>query len=348
MSERSRRVPGALVVLASLHVLALFGEAIAPCSPNTQLRSLPYAPPTRMHLVDAAGRWHAVPFVHARERGQVIADQSRAFPLRLLVHGASYRLAGLVPCDRHLLGVDAPAHLFLLGTDRYGRDVFSRLVVGARLSLFAGLLATLLAIGLGAAIGGLSGFFGGPLDAILSWVTSVSLSLPLIYLLLGARSLLPLDMDPARAFVTTAGLIGLIAWGRPALLVRAFVRSERERDYVLAARACGASPVRLLWRHLAPQAVGIVVTQAALMAPRSVLAEITLSFLGLGVSEPTASWGTLAAGMLPPGNVLSHWWLAAPLGAIAGLFALYDRVARDLERRPADRRPGFLQAKGAY
>jgi peptide/nickel transport system permease protein len=337
MSDAVPHLPRALVVLAVLHLAALLGEAIAPCSPREQVRELAYAPPTRLHFIDASGRWLATPFVYGArfEGGALREDPRHAFPVRLFARGASYRLADFVPADRHLVGVEAPGRLFLLGTDRYGRDVFSRLVVGARLSLFAGLLATLLAIGLGATIGALSGFFGGPLDAVLSWLTNVCLSLPLVYLLLAARSLLPLDMDPAHAFAVTAALIGAVAWGRPALLVRAVVRAERGRDYVLSARACGATPLRLLWRHVAPQATGVLVTQAALLAPRSVLAEITLSFLGLGVSEPAASWGTLAAGMVPPGIVMSHWWLAAPLAAIVALFALYDRVARDLEALPA-------------
>jgi peptide/nickel transport system permease protein len=338
MTERG--ATAALVALVALHLAALLADPLAPYAAAEQHRELSYAPPTRLHLVDAAGRWHVVPFVYAPEAadGAVAGDRTRAWPLRLFPRSAPYRLAGVIQFDRRLFGVDQPAHVFLLGTDRYGRDVFSRLVLGARLSLFAGLIATLLALVLGVLVGGVAGFFGGWLDGALNWLTNVCLSLPWIYLLLTARSLLPLDIPPGRAFVATAVLIGVVGWARPAVLVRAVARAERSRDYVLAARSCGASPLRLLARHVLPQAAGVVVTQAALMAPRFVLAEITLSLLGLGVSEPAASWGTLAAAMIPPGQVLTHWWLGAPLAAIAALFALYDRAARDLERLPVPAR----------
>ena len=303
-------------------------------SAGAGVRAADAPPPGRQ-----SGRWHATPFVYTArfEGGASREDPRQAFPVRLLARGVRYRLAGLIPAERQTGRGGARSPLLAW----HGPLRPRRLLAPRRRrppALFAGLLATLLAIGLGATIGALSGFFGGPLDAVLSWLTNVCLSLPLVYLLLAARSLLPLDMDSTHAFAVTAALIGAVAWGRPALLVRAVVRAERGRDYVLSARACGATPLRLLWRHVAPQTTGVVVTQAALLAPRSVLAEITLSFLGLGVSEPAASWGTLAAGMVPPSIVMSHWWLAAPLAAIAALFALYDRVARDLEALPAVRR----------
>jgi peptide/nickel transport system permease protein len=317
-------LPPAVVVLLALHGLALLADPLAPYAPDQQNRELSYAPPTRLHLQDAEGRWHLMPFIYS---GQGM----RPVPLRLFPRGATYRLAGLLKWDRHLFGVAEPGQLFLLGTDRYGRDVLSRLIVGARLSLFAGLLAAALALGLGIVVGGTAGFYGGWMDGVLTWGINVCLSLPWLYLLLAARSLLPLDLPPAGGFLLTAALIGAVGWARPATLIRAVTLAERERDYVLAAQSCGASNFRLLARHVLPQAVGVLVTQAALMAPRYVLAEITLSFLGLGVSEPTASWGTLTAGMMPLGLVVSHWWLAAPLAAIAGMFALYDRAARELE-----------------
>lgn len=356
MSARRRRLAGlplAGLLLIALHLAALLADPIAPYSATEQRRDLSYSPPTAIRLRDASGRWHAWPFVDApRHVGDSLAarrsDEGTTVPVRLFVTGTPYRLLGLIPARRHLFGVDFPARIALLGTDRYGRDVFSRVVVGARLSLFAGAIAAGLSIALGLLVGAVAGFYGGWPDAVLSWLAGVCLSLPWTYLLLAARSLLPLDLPPTSAFLVTAVLIGAVGWARPAFLVRAVTAAERGRGYVEAARSCGASDARILARHVLPQAIGVVTTQAAMLAPRFVLAEITLSFLGLGVSDPTPSWGTLAAAMIPPGLVLSHWWLATPLVAVVGVFALYDRVARELELMPTTGRASRLEAGGAY
>ncbi len=325
-----RRIPSALALLVALNVAALFADPLAPYSADEQHRLLPYAPPTRVHLVDATGRWHMMPFVHSLEAHGATSYRevpSAVAPLRWFPHGAPYRLAGILTCDRHLVGVDAPARLFLLGSDRYGRDVLSRLLLGARLSLLAGALATLLALAIGTPVGIVSGFYGGRLDEMLMTGASLFLSLPWVYLLIAARSLLPLDLQPGTAFIVVVLLIGLVAWARPARVIRAVILAARNEDFVAAARSCGAGDLRILVRHLLPQASGIVLTQAALLVPACVLAEMTLSFLGLGLGEPTPSWGALAAGMLPPGLVLTHWWLAAPVAAMVPVFALYERAA---------------------
>jgi peptide/nickel transport system permease protein len=340
--ERRHRlgVAPALVLLLAVHVAALVAEPLAPYAPGEQHRDWSYAPPARLHLIDDRGGWHPVPFVYALDRGpgrpeRYVEDTSRRYPLRLLRHGAPYRLASFLSSDLHVVGVDEPATLFLLGTDRYGRDVLSRVLVGARLSLFAGLIATALGIGLGLVVGGVAGYFGGWLDGGLTWVIDVFLSLPWLYLLLAVRSLLPLDLPPVGAFALTATLVGVVGWARPARVIRGAVLAGRTCDYALAARSCGATELRILAAHVLPRAAGVALTQAAIMGPRAVLAEIALSFLGLGVAEPTPSWGNLAAAMFPPGLLVSHWWLAAPLVAMVPVFGLYERAARDLERRPA-------------
>jgi peptide/nickel transport system permease protein len=333
-------VSPALALLLALHLGALVADPLAPYAAGEQHRDRPYAPPTRVHLVDALGGWHLVPFVYATDAtpgrpGGYVENTSRRYPLQLFRQVARFRVAGLIPCDRRLVGVDEPATLFVLGTDRYGRDVLSRVLVGARLSLFAGLVATALGIGLGLVVGGVAGYFGGWLDGALTWVIDVFLSLPWLYLPLGIRSLLPLDLPPAGAFALTAGLVGAVGWARPARIVRGSVLVGRTSDYALAARSCGATELRILAAHVLPLAAGVALTQAAIMGPRAVLAEISLSFLGLGVAEPTPSWGNLAAAMFPPGLLITHWWLAAPLAAMVPVFGLYERAARDLERLPA-------------
>jgi peptide/nickel transport system permease protein len=337
------RIPIAIVLLLTLHLLVLVADPLAPYPADEQHRDVSYAPPTRLHLADARGQWHLVPFVYPLRAvpGRLDTyreDTARPSPVRFLTRGTPYRVAGFIGADRRLFGVDPPGHVFLLGTDRYGRDIFSRLLLGARLSLFAGLMATALALGIGVVVGGLSGFYGGWPDEGLMGLANVFLALPWIYLLLAVRSLLPLDLPPTRAFLVIVALIGAVGWARPARVIRSVALSERNRDYVLAARSCGASDLRILIRHVLPRTGAIVLTQAAIMAPRYVLGEITLSFLGLGLSEPTPSWGTLAAAAVPPGLVMSHWWVAAPLAALVPVCALYERAASGLAGASAPER----------
>src|SRR5262249_53282618 len=152
-------------------------------------------------------------------------DRSRPYPVRFFVRGAPYRIAGVVDADRHLFGVDAPATLFLFGSDQFGRDVLSRLLLGAQVSLVTGLLAACLAIAIGMAIGGVAGYYGGWTDDALMRLAEVFLALPWLYLLLAVRALLPLHLDAARAYLLIVGVIGIVGWARPARLIRGTVLS---------------------------------------------------------------------------------------------------------------------------
>ena len=297
MSVRGRWAAG---LLAAVHLAALGAGFLAPYSPLEQDRMLPWAPPTRVRLVDAAGRFHWRPFVYAPLEdegapGGYREDTSRPYPLRFLVPGAPYRLAGLVPARTHLLGVEEPARLFLLGSDGLGRDQLSRLLHGAQVSLAAGLLAAAIALALGWTIGTAAGFYRGWVDVGAMRAADLFLALPWLYLLLAVRAALPLHVPPAQALLMVVAVIGLVDWARPARLVRGVVLSSRERGYVLAARGFGASDLHLVRRHILPHTVPLLLTQAAVLVPQYVLAEMTLSFLGLGVAEPAPSWGNMLA-----------------------------------------------------
>src|SRR5262245_33145099 len=294
MSRGARRFAW---LLGALYLSLPFAGFLAPYSPTDQNRYVAFAPPTRVHLLGAPdGRLR--PFVYALVNRQGAIDEfeedrRRTYPVRLLVRSAPYRIAGLFDADRHLFGVDAPATLALFGTDQFGRDVLSRLLFGAQVSLVAGLLAACLAIGLGLAVGGLAGFFGGWIDEMLMRLAELFLALPWLYLLLGVRALLPLHIDTTRVYLLVVGVIGLAGWARPARLIRGTVLSATLREHVLAARAFGASGLYLLRRHVLPQAAGVALTQFAVLVPQYILAEVTLSFFGLGVAEPTPSWGNM-------------------------------------------------------
>jgi peptide/nickel transport system permease protein len=232
--------------------------------------------------------------------------------------------------DGHLFGTPAPCGTFLLGTDAFGRDVLSRLLYGGRISVLAGLAATLLALGLGTVAGVISGFYGRWPDAILMRGGELLLALPWLYLLLAVRAVLPLHIPTTQAFLLVVGIIGSLGWVRPARVIRSVAMSARERGYVQAARGFGASGVYLIRRHILPDTVGVVLTQATLLIPQFILAEVTLSFLGLGISEPVPSWGNMLAEARQYSALVSHPWLLAPgvvlIPLLLGYFPLAERL----------------------
>jgi peptide/nickel transport system permease protein len=224
--------------------------------------------------------------------------------------------------DVHLFGVDAPAGIFLAGTDQFGRDQFSRILHGGRVSLAAGVLAAALSLSIGMMLGAFAGS-GGWRDAVVMRLSDVFLAIPWLYLLLATRAALPLNVDPLRALAAVVVVIGIAGWARPARLVRSVVLSAKARDFVTAARASGASRWYVLRTHILPQTSGVVLTQASILVPQFALAEITLSFFGLGVAEPIPSLGTLMRAMLRQQTVSLSWWMTAPALALAVVFLLH-------------------------
>ena len=244
-AQRAGKLWLALIPLAAVHSLVMFAGFFAPEDYAEQDRTLPLAPPSRLHFVDPQGRFHVVPFVYRivpppARPGDYLEDQSRVFPIGILVRGTPYRVAGIFTSRRHLFGVEAPAKIFLLGRDEYGRDQLSRLLYGGRVSLFAGLLAAVLSVTTGALLGACAGFYGGWLDGALMRFSELFLALPWLYLLLAVRAFLPLRVSPSEALLLAITIVGLVGWARPARLVRGVVLSARGRNYVLAARGFGA------------------------------------------------------------------------------------------------------------
>ena len=323
-----------IFLLAGLHAVVLFAGFFAPYDAKDQDRNLPYAPPTRLHF-NGASRFHFRPFVYAEvsDSNGYREDRTREYPLHLFVKGGSYSLLGLFHSDLHLIGVDDPARIMLVGSDAFGRDEFSRLLFGGQISLAAGLLATLLTLATAAVIGTVSGFYGGWIDESLMGVSELFLSLPWLYFLLGVRAFLPLHVSPVATFLLLIGVIGLIGWARPARLVRGVVLSSRTGNHVAAARGFGGSDLYLLRRHILPETFGVLLTQAALLVPLYVAAEATLSFFGLGVSEPVPSWGNMLATLQHYSVLVSYGWLLAPAAALVVTSVIYGLLADALHPR---------------
>lgn len=317
MSDRVPRPPRiALAVLVVSHGAVLFAGFFSPYDPAAQHRDLPFAPPCRIQFFDEQHKLHLHPFVYrltagAADSAHYQEDRSRIYPLRLFTAGG------------HLLGVDEPATLFLFGSDAYGRDQFSRFLYGGRISLAAGLLAAVVSLSLGIALGGLAGFYGRWLDELIMRIAEIFLALPSLYLLFAVRAFLPLHIAPVKVFLLLMTVVGAAGWARPARLVRGVVLSAKERDYVLAARGFGASDFYLLRRHILPEAAGVVLTQFAMLVPGYILAEVILSFFGLGVSEPAASWGNLLANLRQYNVLESYWWMLLPAIALIPVFFAY-------------------------
>ena len=333
----SRAIVLPLMFLLFLHLIVLVAGFVTPYNAATQFREDPFAPPSRVHFFDVNGRFHLRPFVYDWTSGvefaKYVEDRNRAFPIRFFVTGNAYSVAGLFRWNLHLFGVDEPAHLFLLGSDGYGRDQFSRFLFGGQISLFAGLLAAFLSLSLGLLLGAAAGYHGGALDAALMRTTEIFAALPWLYLLLALRAVLPLGFDPAPTFLLIIAVIGIVGWSRPARLVRGIVLSAKEHNYVLAARGFGATELYLLRRHVLPQTRGVVLTQATILIPQYILAEVTLSFLGLGVAEPMASWGNMLSALQQYSILTSYWWMIVPGFLLVPIFLSYYILARSFESR---------------
>ena len=256
-------------------------------------------------------------------------DTEKLEPIRFFVAGARYRLLGFLPCRLHLFG--AAGRIYLLGSDAYGRDQFSRVLYGGQLSLLAGLLGASLTLLIGVLVGTVAGFCGSWRDGLLMRLAELFIALPWLYLLFALRAFLPLTVQPFEAFLLVVAVLSVVGWARPARLVRGIVLSEIVRDFVRAARGFGASPGYLLWHHILPSTSSVLLTQAAILVPQFVLAEMTLSFLGLGVPEPVPSWGNLLASLQQYSVLVSYWWMYLPALVILPFFVGYQGLASALQ-----------------
>lgn len=298
-----------IALLVVVTVLAIAAPVFAPNAPGVQFRDLPFAPPSRIHFSDGAGA-AGVPYTYpqrlvSRLERRYEEDRSRPLRLHWFRHG-------------RILNVDESegAPLLLLGADSAGRDIFARLLYGARTSLAVALAATAGAMLIGLLVGGTAGYAGGLADEVLSRISDFVLVLPAIYVVLALRAVMPLVLPDETVFALMAGIFALVGWPFVARGVRAIVASEQTSEYAQAARALGAGHVRILARHLLPAATGFLAAQATLLLPTFILAEATMSYVGLGFSDRTASWGTMLLDAANVAVLADVPWALAPAAAI--------------------------------
>jgi peptide/nickel transport system permease protein len=262
------------------------------------------ARPQTIRFVDSTGKFHLQPFVYGLER-QIdqerrirvfVEDPNRIYPISLFVKGDPYKLLGFIPWDVHLFGTrsdDPEASVFLMGTDSNGRDYFSRIVYGGRLSLMLGLIGVFLTLILGSVLGAISGYYGGTVDMLVQRSTEFLSAFPDIPLFMALAAAIPRYWSPIAVYFMLTVILAFVRWGGLARQVRSLILSLREREYVLAARSAGAGDNRIMFRHLLPGTMSHVIVIATLSIPGMILAETALSWLGLGLRPPLTSWGVL-------------------------------------------------------
>jgi peptide/nickel transport system permease protein len=295
-----------LTLLAVIVVAAVAAPVVAPYEPDRSFRGLLNAPPTLPRLRDDQGRWHA-PFIYPwtltnQLEQRYEQERSSIVPLQWFSDGR--------------LVTSSAAPLLLLGADGYGRDVLSRLFYGARLSLLVAVASAIGALLLGALVGGISGYAGGLLDDLLMRGSDFVIVLPAMYIALALRSAMKLVLPPVQVFALLTGIFAVV--GAPFLArgIRAIVRSEKRLDYATAASSLGASHARLLLRHLLPAARGFIGVEITLLIPAFIVAEATLSYVGLGFPDPVASWGTMMKEARTIRAFTDFTWLLSPAAAM--------------------------------
>lgn len=312
------------VIVVLFYLMAAFCETVAPYDPEAKFAKYKLHPPTRIHVIDADGQWHR-PFVYQtiRERDPETfrntyhEDTNVRYPIRLLTSSEEYSAWGnTFTLSTKLFGLDVPHEeqgVFLLGTDRLGRDMFSRVVWGARLSLSIGLIGVFLSLILGIILGGISGFYGGAVDNMIQRLIEFLRSIPSIPLWMGLSAALPPKWPILYVYFAITVILSLIGWTGMARVVRGRFLQLREEDFVVAARLTGSSERRIILVHMVPSFVSHIIATLTLAIPGMILAETALSFLGLGLRPPAISWGVLLQEAQNVSAVaIAPWTTAAP------------------------------------
>ena len=309
-----------MMVLAIFYLVALFCEFVAPYTSQTDFPRHLYHPPSTIHfLAEEEGRTRLTwPFVYQtkgtlNENFQRVyeEDTTTRYPIQLFFRGEKYRWLGLIESDLHLFGVDG-APIFLFGTDRLGRDVFSRVIYGSRVSLSIGLVGVFLSFILGLSIGGVSGYMGGVVDEVIQRGIDLLQSIPHLPLWMALAAAVPRSWGTIETYFAISIVLSIFGWAGLARTVRGKLLSLREEDFAVAAKVSGATDSRIIAKHLLPLFFSYIIVSLTLAVPAMILGETSLSFIGLGLQPPAVSWGVMLQDAQNIAAVALHPWLMLP------------------------------------
>ncbi|RLE09599.1 ABC transporter permease [Candidatus Aerophobetes bacterium] len=315
-------------VLIIFYIIAIFCEFFSTQDIHKRNSRYAFCPPQKIHFFDRDG-FHLRPFVYQVRRTLdpvtwkriYTVDKTERYPIYFFIHGDKYRLWNLFSSDIHLFGVKKGT-LFLFGTDNLGRDLFSRTLYAARISLSIGLVGVFLSFVLGCILGGISGYFGGAVDMTIQRIIEFLISIPTIPLWMALSAALPQEWSPIRIYFSIVIILSLVGWCGLARVVRGKLLELREEDFCMAAKIAGASDGKIIMRHLLPSFLSYLIVNLTLSIPWMILGETSLSFLGLGLRPPVVSWGVLLEQAQNFRTVVLHPWLLIP-----GIFVVITVLA---------------------
>jgi peptide/nickel transport system permease protein len=324
------------VLLVILYLLAIFAEFVTPYSPDTRFENMQQAPPTTIHWIKPNGGGFG-PYIYGMTKKldtktfkyNFTENTSEIHPIQLFIAGDPYKLWGLIPSNIHLFGVNG-APLILFGSDRLGRDLFSRTIDGGRISLSIGLVGVFLSFMLGVVLGGISGYFGGVVDDVVQRVIDFLLAIPTLPLWMTLAAALPRDWPTLKLYFAITIMLSIIGWCGLARVVRGKLLQLREEDYTLAARGAGASDWRIITRHLLPGFTSHLIVSITFSIPAMILNETALSFIGVGIQPPAVSWGTLLQDAQNLTAVAQQTWLMIPALWVVATVLLFNFVGDGL------------------
>ncbi len=309
----------ALLVLGVIYLALFMADFIAPYTKDFSDRTMAYVPPSKVFTIDESGRLsRPYTYNYIREFDsntleiKYNLDRTKKHYIKFFADGEPYKFLGLIPAKKHLYTTDSDGRIFILGTDINGRDVFSRLLFGGRISMTIGFLALLVLFPIGLLYGGISGYFGGKTDAFMMRFAEAVMSIPSFYLLIILASVLPSGMTSTQRVLLIVIILALIGWAGFARVVRGMVLSVKTQEYVQAAKSIGASKLRIIMKHILPQTTSFVIVAMTLSVPSYILSESGLSFLGLGIQQPDASWGNMLKEAQEFTNIIYRPWLLTP------------------------------------
>ena len=313
-------IAGAIMIIG-LIIFAIFSDFFAPYDPLELDMAASFTPPTRIRFFDANGNFHFRPFVHNLDveldpttfAPIWTENQTVLYPVKFFVRSWEYKLLGLIPMDIHLFGVDEPGKIYILGTEKFGRDLWARACQAGRISLSLSLFGTFISIAVGSVLGVVSGYYAGSIDMFLQRFIEFVQSFPQLPLWMALAAIIPPTWPPLQIFVVMGFIFALLGWTSLARQVRGQVMSFRETDFIMAAKEMGASDARIIFKHLYPNSLSHIIVVLTLTVPSIILAEAFLSFLGIGIQEPLVSWGTLMQDAQNLQTLGSHLWIMSPV-----------------------------------